>query len=60
LLQGNEIESHLLFSRNLTSLTPAHARRFWDLEAGLYDNQGRRAVLPAAYTLRKVDDAVLV
>jgi SAM-dependent methyltransferase len=51
--RGQEINSYLNFSTDLRSVTPAHARRFWEIEAGLYNNQGRRAVLPVGYILRK-------
>ena len=40
-------------SYDLRAVTPEHARRFWEIEAGLYNNQGRRVVLPAGYILRK-------
>jgi ubiquinone/menaquinone biosynthesis C-methylase UbiE len=53
LMDGYEVASRLPFSTDLRALTPAHAQRFWNLEPGLYDDQGRRAVLPAAYILRK-------
>ncbi len=57
-MDGQEIAPRLPFVRPLHSVTPAHARQFWDLEAGLFNDQGRRAVLPAAYTLRKIAVAV--
>ena len=52
-LAGEQLTSRLPFATDLRSLTPEHARRFWDLEPGLYDNQGCRSVLPAACILRK-------
>jgi ubiquinone/menaquinone biosynthesis C-methylase UbiE len=53
LLRGEELTSRLSFTTDLRALTAKHARRFWDLESGLFDDQGRRAVLPAAVILRK-------
>lgn len=50
---GQEVTSHLNFPTDLHSVTPMHARHFWEIEAGLYNNQGRRAVLPAGYIFRK-------
>jgi SAM-dependent methyltransferase len=52
-LQGEAVASRLSFSTDLRSFTPDHARRLWDLEAGLYEKHGKRAVLPVAYLLRK-------
>ena len=52
-LQGEAVASRLSFSTDLRSFTPDHARRLWDLEAGLYEKHGTRTVLPAAYLLRK-------
>ena len=48
-LSGDQAPSAMPFAQGLRSVTPEHARGFWDLEPGLYNNQGRRAVLPAAY-----------
>lgn len=59
-LVGQQVVSHLPFITSLRSVTPRHAKQFWDLEAGLYDNQGRRSVLPAAVILHKAEVAVLV
>lgn len=53
LLDGEELASRIPFSQDLRSVTAEDARRFWDLEAGLFDKQGRRDVLPAALILRK-------
>lgn len=50
---GQEVTSHLNFPTDLHLVTPMHARHFWEIEAGLYNNQGRRAVLPVGYILRK-------
>lgn len=50
---GQEMTSRLNFPTDLRAVTPEHARRFWEIEAGLYNNQGRRVVLPAGYILRK-------
>jgi 2-polyprenyl-3-methyl-5-hydroxy-6-metoxy-1,4-benzoquinol methylase len=52
-LSAEEQSSHLPFSRDLRSVTAHDARHFWDLEAGLYHNQGQRSVLPAAYIGQK-------
>jgi 2-polyprenyl-3-methyl-5-hydroxy-6-metoxy-1,4-benzoquinol methylase len=52
-LGQSELPSRLPFSTNLRSMTATHARHFWDLEAGLFDNQGRRTVLPAGYIGQK-------
>jgi SAM-dependent methyltransferase len=53
LLVGEELASGLSFSPDLYSVTPDHARHFWDLAPGLFDVQGRRIVLPAACIVRK-------
>lgn len=53
LLQGEPISSHIPFSHDLHAVTPEDARHFWDLQPGLFQDQGERYVLPAAYILRK-------
>jgi ubiquinone/menaquinone biosynthesis C-methylase UbiE len=53
LLSGATMLSRLSCSTDLRRVTPHEARRFWDLEDGLYDAQGRRAVLPAAHAFQK-------
>jgi SAM-dependent methyltransferase len=55
---GQEISSPLDFSSDIRSFTSTHAERFWNLEDGLYDNQGRRAVLPVAFILQKPASAI--
>jgi ubiquinone/menaquinone biosynthesis C-methylase UbiE len=57
-MEGQEIARRLPFVRPLHSVTSVQARQFWELEAGLFDDQGRRTVLPAAHTLRKIAVAV--
>jgi ubiquinone/menaquinone biosynthesis C-methylase UbiE len=52
-LKGEPLATRLPFSTDLHSVTPRDAKRFWDMEAGLFDAQGRRLVLPAVYSMRK-------
>lgn len=52
LLPSEEIMSRLPFSRDLRSVTPEHAYRFWYID-GLYDARHTRPVLPAALAVRK-------
>ncbi len=49
----DELRSGMPFTTDLRGPTPAIARHFWELEDGLFDDQGRRSVLPAAYIGRK-------
>jgi ubiquinone/menaquinone biosynthesis C-methylase UbiE len=51
--RGHEIKSRLGFSNDLRAFTAADSRQFWNMEPGLFNNQGRRTVLPAAIILRK-------
>ena len=53
-----ELRTHLGSSADLRALTPAHAHRFWGLEEGLFEKQGRRTVLPAAGAFRRSTVAV--
>lgn len=52
-LQGEPISSDISFSHDLYAVTLEDARHFWDLQPGLFQDQGERYVLPAAYVLRK-------
>jgi SAM-dependent methyltransferase len=56
LLQGEALASHIPFLTDLHALSPDDARRFWNMEVNLFDAQGRRDVLPAAYIFRKLKD----
>jgi len=53
LMEGEELPSSLPFATDLHQYTPEQAQRFWNLEEGLFNNQGRRLVLPAACIFRK-------
>ncbi|MEI8305818.1 MAG: class I SAM-dependent methyltransferase [Chloroflexales bacterium] len=53
-LHTQEEPSRLPFTTNMRAITPSDTKRFWDLAAGLYHNQGQRAVLPAAFIGRKI------
>lgn len=52
-LDGEILPSGLGFGADLRTYSAVDARRFWDLEPGLWNNQGQRDVLPAAVTVRK-------
>lgn len=52
-LAGERLASRLPFASALDGGREQDARRFWDLEPGLFDAQGRRNVLPAALAIRK-------
>ncbi len=53
LLEGMELPSGIPHTADLHALTADDAQRFWDLEPGLYHNQGQRAVLPVGFTVQK-------
>jgi SAM-dependent methyltransferase len=53
LLAGEECQTEVPFKADLRTVSPSDARRFWDLQPGLYRNQGERNVLPAAFALHK-------
>jgi len=53
LLAGREIQSQLACVADARAVTPGDSRRFWELEPGLFRNQGGRSVLPAAYAVQK-------
>ncbi len=52
-LRAHELPSRLGFTSDLQSLTTSDARSFWELQPGLFDDQGRRFVLPAASIVQK-------
>ena len=52
-LLGEVVPSRLPFNADLRAYTTADAKRFWDLEPGLWNNQGQRDVLPAGVVIRK-------
>lgn len=47
------IESDLPFPTDLRAANPTRARSFWNLQHGLYEDQGRRDVLPVGCIIRK-------
>lgn len=51
-LDGEELPSRLPFPRDVRSVTPDDARRFWELESR-YDPRNFRAVLPVGIIVRK-------
>ncbi|MEI7554275.1 class I SAM-dependent methyltransferase [Candidatus Chlorohelix sp.] len=49
-----EVKSRLTFPKDLYALSPNDSYQFWNLEKELFNNQGQRAVLPAAIILQKI------
>jgi ubiquinone/menaquinone biosynthesis C-methylase UbiE len=52
-LREFEVQPLSPYVNNLCVFTSRQVREFWDLEDGLFQNQGRRLVLPAAGVFRK-------
>jgi ubiquinone/menaquinone biosynthesis C-methylase UbiE len=52
-IEGVEQGSRLPFGNNLEDCTQVDARHFWNLQPGLYELQGSRDVLPAAFIIKK-------